>query len=468
VGVSVALVTIQWGCGGDAGDGLAPSGETAGESAAATTRLQPSDVSYLGAFRLPGGEDRPATFAYGGNAMTFHPAGDPGGSGDGFPGSLFITGHDRLAYGEMPNGSQIAEVTIPAPSVAGSVDGLPSAEFVQPFADAAQGLFVGLDEIPRIGLQYLDAPATGPRLHLAWGQHFQEAGDLSHAMLSTTVASPDARGPWGINAASLYSVNGYLFDIPADWADANASGRRLATGRFRDGGWSGKGPALYAYQPWDSGGSLAAPGSLLDATTLLLYESSESNESVTEGVMTGYQHPDEWEGGAWVTTASGKAAVVFAGTKGTGAKFWYGWVNPQGPELPCIETGLLGQFTLCWNADGTPCPESDLGGCEGHNDFRGWWSSSFAAQLIFYDPAELAQVAAGSLAPSGPQPYASLDIDAHLFLTAEQVEPEMLGRGVQRRARIGAAAFDRDTGRLYVLELFADGAKPVVHVFGVS
>ncbi len=33
--------------------------------------IQPSDLKYVGAIRLPGGEDRPKTFAYGGNAMTF-------------------------------------------------------------------------------------------------------------------------------------------------------------------------------------------------------------------------------------------------------------------------------------------------------------------------------------------------------------------------------------------------------------
>ena len=26
--------------------------------------------------------------------------------------------------------------------------------------------------------------------------------------------------------------------------------------------------------------------------------------------MKGYQHPDEWSGGAWITTKSGKSAVV--------------------------------------------------------------------------------------------------------------------------------------------------------------
>ena len=41
----------------------------------------------------------------------------------------------------------------------------------------------------------------------------------------------------------------------------------------------------------------------------------------------------------------------------------------------------------------------------------------------------------------------------------------MLGTGVQRRFRLGDVTFDRANGLLYVLELFADGAKPVVHVW---
>ncbi len=39
----------------------------------------------------------------------------------------------------------------------------------------------------------------------------------------------------------------------------------------------------------------------------------------------GYRHPDSWEGGAWITTSSGKGAVLFAGTISNGAKYWYGY-----------------------------------------------------------------------------------------------------------------------------------------------
>ena len=89
------------------------------------------------------------------------------------------------------------------------------------------------------------------------------------------------------------------------------------------------------------------------------------------------------------------------------------------------------------------------------------------AQILFYDPADLARVAAGQMQSWAPQQYASLDIDGHLFLNPAGIEMEMLGTGDQRRYRIGDVTYDRNNGLLYVLELFADGAKPVVHVWRV-
>src|SRR5512145_1886646 len=48
--------------------------------------ITPDDLEYLGAFRLPGEDEPPQTFAYGGNAMTFNPDGDSAGTSDGYPG----------------------------------------------------------------------------------------------------------------------------------------------------------------------------------------------------------------------------------------------------------------------------------------------------------------------------------------------------------------------------------------------
>ena len=447
-------------------DGVGVEIRPSSTPASRTQLLQPGDFQYLGAFRLPGGEDPPRTFAYGGNAMTFRPDGDPGGAADGFPGSLFITGHERTW--DYHDGDQIAEVTIPAPVISRNVADLNSASFVQEFHDILSKIFPGLNEIPRVGMEFLDHPATGPKIHVAFGQHFQDDSSTmipSHAWIAPDLSAPDPRGAWYIGNQSLYSVNGYLFEIPANWADAHTGGKYLATGRYRDGGWSGQGPSLFAYRPWvDEAGTPAPDGAHLSETPLLLYESSLETDDVVSRSLHGYQHPDEWEGGAWITTTSGKEAVLFAGTKGTGAKYWYGWMNPAGPDYPCIETH---GDPMCRLADGSQCPPEDLQGCTGHNDVRGWWSSRFDAQFILYDPSDLGKVAAGEMESWQPQPYAVLDIDEHLYLNPPAWDEEWVGKGPQRRFRIGAVAYDRDHNLLYVLELFADSAKPVVHVWRV-
>jgi hypothetical protein len=434
------------------------------------TRLQPSDFTYLGAFRLPGGDEPPQTFAYGGNAMTFNPDGDPA-SQDGFPGSLFVMGHDRMPYGELADGDQVAEISIPAPLNSPNLANLPYAGFIQDFQNVADGYFAQLDEIPKVGMQYLNNPDTGPKIHLAWGQHLQPPDVASHAWFNPNLSSPELQGTWFIGNQDLYSVNGYMFEIPAVWADANALGRYLATGRMRDGGQGGMGPTLFAYRPWLPSGDPPPSGTHLSETTLLLYENAYNTEEITR-CLNGYQHSDEWEGGAWVTTSSGKTAVLFAGTKSTGTQYWYGYIHPDGPQYPCVDTHIT-DFPTCRMADGSVCPPEDFTGCcdETSGDcgsMRGWWSTRFDAQIILYDPEDLRRVAAGELESWEPQPYAAIDLDPYLYLSPPEWDLLMLGWGDQRRYRIGDVAYDRANGLLYVLELYADGAKPVVHVWRVG
>jgi hypothetical protein len=99
---------------------------------------------------------------------------------------------------------------------------------------------------------------------------------------------------------------------------------------------------------------------------------------------------------------------------------------------------------------------------------RGWWSTHFDAEFLLYNPDDLARVAAGELEPWLPQPYARLDIDEVLYLDPPEWEAIMVGWGDQRRFRLGDVSFDRASGLLYVLEQFADGASPVVHVWRVE
>jgi uncharacterized protein YbdZ (MbtH family) len=412
------------------GSGAAPPGDGGHDGdgdGAPTQRLQPSDLTYRGAFRLPDGSGG-SNWEYSGDAMTYYPDGDPTGPADGYPGSIFGVGHDWQKY--------VSEISIPAPVVSAtkSVEGLNTATTLQPFTDvrAGVGSLSVLEELVRVGMAYLPAQGaqTSGKLHLCWGQHYQFEGSQEHVAshMSCDLDLSNSQGAWWVGDYSLYSVNDYMFDIPAGWAATNTPGMRLATGRFRDGGWGGQAPALFAIGPWNHGNP-PPPNTVMDAVPLLLYSSTEA--APLYHTMNDYHHSDHWAGGAWLT-AGDRAAVVFVGTKGTG-ECWYG--------LP----------------DGTVWPEEPPYPEDPENQ-RGWWSTGFVGQMIFYDPADLAAVAQGTMQPHEPQPYATLALDEHLYHVTR----------TQQKFHIGDCCFDRARGLLYILEPFADGDKSIVHVWAVG
>jgi len=424
----VVLLGGGFGCQAQAPTPAGGNGDDGGSSGPIPTGLiEPSDFTYLGAFRLPepsGG----SSWGYSGDAATYYPEGDPSGTDDGFPGSIYGIGHDWE--------KQVSEISIPAPVISATrnVEDLPTATTLRPFTDVRQGIgqLDRFQEIPRVGMAYLPAqgPQTSGKLYLCWGQHFQESDDLrvpSHIWCELDLTG--SQGAWRIGDYSYYSVNDYMLDIPASWAAEHTPGMMLATGRFRDGGWGGQGPALFAIGPWNQGNP-PPDGTVLDATPLLLY-SSTATDVEPYHTMADYHHADEWPGGAWLTTEDA-TAVVFVGTKGTG-ECWYGL--PDGtiwPEEP-------------------PFPEDP-------ENMRGWWSSGFVSRVLFYDPDDLAAVAAGTMEPWEPQPYATMDLDDRLFHISDG----------QMKSHVAACCYDRERGFLYLFEPFADGDKPIVHAWRVG
>ena len=292
---------------------------------AVNNRIQPSYLTYLGAFRLPGGTVEPNTWAWGGSAMTYYPSGDPGGPSDGYTGSIYGAGHDQF--------HRVSEISIPVPviSASKSLTALNTASTLQSFRDI---LDVSSLEIPRTGLAYLpkQGSQTTDKIHFCWGYHMQEdPPNLTHGWCELNLSNPQIKRSWYLGGHPMYtqnmSTNDYIFDIPTAWANANTPGNLLATGRFRDGGWGGQGPSLFAIGPWNDGNP-PANGTAIQNTTLLLYTSTYTNPEVNY-TMNNYHNSDEWSGAAWLTAGS-NSAVIFVGTKGTGY-CWYG--NPSGPCL---------------------------------------------------------------------------------------------------------------------------------------
>ncbi|HII38993.1 TPA: hypothetical protein HA318_03255, partial [Candidatus Micrarchaeota archaeon] len=121
--------------------------------ASATVRIQPTDLQYVGAFRVPEtGSYEVESWYYGGAMIAYYPQGDAAGSGDGFSGSLYGTG--------LATQHRVSEITIPAPviSVSKNAEELNTATTLQPFTNIGYALF-GETEIPHAGLVYL--PAQG-------------------------------------------------------------------------------------------------------------------------------------------------------------------------------------------------------------------------------------------------------------------------------------------------------------------
>lgn len=463
-----------------------------GSGAAPAGLIGPDNLVYQGAFRLPQAGEAPSTFSWGGRAMTHYPPGDPAGTGT-TPGSLFIAGNDSEDVYGRHRACYVAEVSIPQPVASKTLAELPVAELVQNFVDLRGDALYGPDiffELPKQGLQYLAAGGglAADTLYMNWGQHIENeyapdactgSGDPSCvAQLAArplgaggSLSGSASQGPWWIENATLYDSNDYLFEIPAAWADAHAGGRRLAAGRFRDGGQGGQGPVLFAVGPWLEGSPPAA-NARVSSVKLLRY-----GDFGTTDQLDGYEHADEWAGGAWLE-AGGSSAVAFVGAKAIGQHCWYGWQRCPCDQMPCIEPEAVGG-PGCYSRDAADCgldsyyycrctPFNCDTRCVG---LRGWWTERWETQIIFYDPADLEKVAAGTLNPWDPQPYACMSIDEHMFLNTPQGALDDMGTGWQRRYRLGAVAYDRTNNLLYVTELFADsdgGDQPVVHVWKVQ
>lgn len=402
--------------------------------------VMPGSLHYEGAFRFPepAGE---STWEYSGYAMTYRPDGDPNGGGDGYPGSLYVVGHDHHQL--------VAEIGIPAPQRSSSrrVEELPAATTLQPFHDVRGGMFGEL-EIPRAGLAYLPAQTgqDSAKLHFAWGQHFEDDRRPTHGWCELDLSRPAPAGPWRLDGFTNYITNDYLFEIPEAWATANAPGLRLATGRFRDGEWGGLGPALLAYGPWLDGAPPEPNATLEHVRPLLLYGESLAGEveiaRTPERRMRNYSPADEWTGGAWLTNGE-QSAVVLVGTKAIG-RAWYGFSN--GVEYP-----LSGD-------PNEPVPDVP----PWPHDARGWWSSEIEAQLLFFDPDELARVARGEAPAWSPQPYASRTLDADLLNPGFDYPR-------QKRYLVGDMAYDRERARLFIVERQADATEvSVVHVYSLA
>ena len=264
--------------------------------------VQPSDLQYLGAFRLPSGQFGASSFDYGGTGLAYNPAND----------SLFIVGHD---WQQM-----VAEVKIPAVVRASQLNSLATATVLQPFADASHGLMytvappgatikVGglvVHEGRLYGTAYVYYDATGSQL-------------LSHFRVSSlNLATGTAEGMFKVgtypSVPSAGFVSGYMTRVPIEWQAA--LGGPVITGQccLSIISRTSFGPAAFSFDPTTLGRVVPAP-----ATPLVYY-------SQVHFVNDWNVQSDFFNGSTQMAGAvfpDGTRSVLFLGRHGIGP-FCYG------------------------------------------------------------------------------------------------------------------------------------------------
>lgn len=406
-------------------------------------RLQPADLTYEGAFRLP------ADFNWGARGLCFSPGGDGG------DGSLLVTGFELLSDPAHPGescsnaswncGAHFGEVAIPAPAQAADWQDLPEAALLRPLTQFDGGLaatvhreYVFVEDlayVSRRGSQTQDKLYGSLVVWYAEGAY----GDATFPTVWMANADgTDARGMFHVGPDETpfhgRKMGAYLFTAPAWYADQYLGGRTLVTGRSRGtpldasepvttrGG--SQGPTLFAFRAWETDD----PTGDLDALPLLYYRVGFpdcAGPNVGDPAACdypGFTMCDDWTGGAFVDNGT-RRAVLLLGYKGLGANCY------DEPPVNCHD----------------PC-----------NDAHGYHCQPYERQVIFYDVHALGRSARGQQEPWTVLPYTIW-------------RPTEFYLGPTACWNAGGMAFDPQKRRLFMVErgLDGDANAVVVHVWSL-
>ncbi|MCP4538236.1 MAG: DNRLRE domain-containing protein [Chloroflexi bacterium] len=387
-----------------------------------TGLIQPSDLTYLGAFAYPTSDD----WAYSGHALAYYPEGDPAGSSDGYPGSLYAAAHDQ--------NDLVGEISIPAPAIENDFASLPTASVLRPLADITGGWINNCTYNDECIYREVDGLAYLPNTDkIAWNLRdwYNVAAHDQDSLGWSNLDMTGARGVWHIGARpstdnefhNAKTCN-YLFKAPESFATQHLDGKWLIAGSPREAGALGgsQGPTLYALAPWEDGNPPTS-GQNLDALALLYYPEIYPGcyDNPDECHFPNYRATDYWGGGAWVQTES-KSGILIVGKKGLGD-------NCYGTQEECAND---------------PC-----------NMYKGYHAYPYQPQILFYDPEELVDVVAGTKEPWDVVPYAVYSAVDNVF------DSEC--------ATLSAAAYDQVHQLVYITEREAGpSGKTAVHVWKVN
>lgn len=430
-------------------------------------RLQPSDLTYVGAFLLPtttffeamGEKGYPQT-----SGMTFNL------SGNGGAGSIFIVGR----------GGRVAEINTPTPKLSALNTARVLQSNMSPFSYGA-----AMQNDATAGIAYMTARGsqTSPKLYFGSFEYYNVDGTDYNSLgwANTTLSNPQTAGLWHVGPSAGGNLGAwnhgvksgeYIITAPQAWADQYTSGRSLLIGRTREAAGAGgsSGPVLLATAPWASGNPPPA-GTALSATPLMYFYTNvvvpqgsstdwQSWRMFNDPVWTYWSPNDRVNGGAWIDR-NGRRALVLGLRHGlfdndpVQPKFGSdgshgGFVDDPTGRTPAY---CYGESSQCALGDGN----------------KGYVSAPYAARLAFVDIADLESVAMGTKDARTVTAYNVYNLMSNFGRPAGTRQDRTGSNDV-----VGVA-YDDNTGKLYVGQSNGNDpnghpnpAWPVIHVYQVS
>ena len=349
------------------------------------------------------------------HADTLHDANglglDYGGTAVGFNpanNSLFMVGHD---WDQLST-----ELGIPATLGSGATVGnWPLATVLQPLTDALEGHREDVavntgDKNTKVGGQFVYNGQLYVTTYVYYGASeahvvYQRSPSLQAAR---TLIGGMALGPLG---PDFYS--GYMALVPPEWQSALGGPALIGNCCLSTVARTSYGPAVSAVNP-----ATLTPSAATAATTLLYYPSDHTTLGNwgDPGVNLLFNGSTQIHS---VVFPGGTSSVLFFGKQGVGP-YCYG--------------------------EGAECKDPAIGS-------KGDHAYPYSYYVWAYDAHDLAAVKAGQKQAWAVKPY-----------TVWGLTLPTNGEG---SGRIGGAAYDPATGRIFVSQQFGDGIYPVVHVFTV-
>lgn len=394
--------------------------------------LQQSDLTYLGAFRNPGGTGAGDVYSlnYGGGSMAYNPNND----------SLIISNIEHVA--------RVTEISIPELVISSNINSLKKASYLTPspyYFDPTDGnrkklLEGGQDATGSIHnrglLVYANKLIGTSKIYY----DANGAQKLTHYTNSLDLSVQDFQGHFQFDAPVFNGVlPGVLGIIPEEYQDVLGGKVITGMGFGSIASSTSYGPSVTVFDPAHLGKIDPVP-----AATLMAYTSKQYSLAGTyydnNQPANPYTSPADRVGG--VAFPSGTRSVLFFGTHGTSSFDGYA----------CYGTGTS-DLELAYTS-GPPYKFENRrsGYCyDPHDSSKGVHSYPQVNQIWAYDVNELIDVKKGLKNRWEPIPYATWNVSL-----------PTPGR------YIISAAYDPNNRRIFVAQGFADGTAPLFHVFRVA